>query len=208
MGPSCGLILASFWAHFCYILAVFLGPDKCSPLLLPNQRSDCHLQHFREVGRNLCTHRTGSALSLMPLSSGYPFLRHVGTASPLRRPKTAPKTAQETSWRPLEPPRDPPGDAKATQETPRRHQDTPRDSNGRTRHPLGEAKAPQEPPKNLPKGIQKHPQTVANHVPESVRKWNRKKIRKNDLRYPLEKKVGPNPLPLPLKMATAKLTCH
>ena len=52
MGPSCGLILASFWAHFCFILVVFWGPEKCSPLLLPNQRSDCYLQHFRGVGRN------------------------------------------------------------------------------------------------------------------------------------------------------------
>ena len=76
--------------------------------------------------KNLCTHRTGSALSLMPLSSGYPFLRHVGTASPLGRPQNASKTPQKIPWRPLEPPRDPPGDAKATQETPRTHQETPK----------------------------------------------------------------------------------
>ena len=52
MGPSCGFILAPCWAHFCFVLAVFSGPEKCSPLLLPNQRSDCYLQHFRGVGRN------------------------------------------------------------------------------------------------------------------------------------------------------------
>ena len=135
--------------HFSFILAPFEVPGAAwadisafSGDLLKTQPLPT-----KQPSGNLCTHRTGSALSLMPLSSGYPFLRHVGTASPLGRPKTAPKTAQETSWRPLEPPRDPPGHEKATQET-------PRDPNGLPGDLLGNPQAPQEPPKSLPKGSQ------------------------------------------------------
>ena len=163
MGPSCGLILASFWDHFCFILGV-LGVLK-NVLLYCCRTNDLTAIYSTFVGsaENLCTHRTGSALSLMPLSSGYPFLRHVGTASPLGRPKTVPKTAPETSWRPLEPPRDPPGDAKATQETPRTHQKTPKRPQWTDRRPFGRPqgapRATQKPPKRPPKHPRRPSQT-------------------------------------------------